>query len=113
MFVNDLGKNMHTQRCTLLEDTISKGEPFCKITPGIKKAIEDEIDKRHADLLANIQGVFDIVIDDFDSLFVVDEEPNLQRDQFRQKVQQFVELAHAKMNGPVETELATAMKGSE
>ena len=104
---------MHTQRCTLMNDAMSKGEPFAGFCPGIKNSIEKEIGRRQPEVLRSVQEVFNMILEDFNSTFVVEEIPDAKRDLFRSQIQQFVDLAQAKINGPLETELGTAMKDSE
>ncbi|KAM0805279.1 hypothetical protein BDR22DRAFT_969026 [Usnea florida] len=107
------GKNLHTQRCTLLNDAMSKGVPFAGFCPGIKSSIEQEIDRRQQELLSGVQAVFNMVLEDFNSAFTVEEVPNPKRDLLRSQVQRFVEYAEARINGPLANELATAMMDSE
>lgn len=92
---------------------MSKGEPFAGLCPGIKKAIEEEIDRQQSGVLRGVQGVFNMVLEDFNSTFTVEEIPDPKRDLLRSQVQQFVDHAQAKINGPLATELATAMADSE
>ena len=103
---------MHTQRCTLLKDAMSKGQPFV-FGPGIKKSVEEELDRRQPRILSGVQGIFDMVLADFNSTFIVEETPDPKRDLLRSQIQQFVDHARAKINGPLATELATAMADSE
>lgn len=105
-------KNLHTARCTLLEDAISKGEQFSKINPGIKNAIENELETQQPKLVENVQEIFHKVTQDFDSMFVVEELPNPKRDALRLKVQRFVSHAKAQNDGPIEVEFAKATKDS-
>lgn len=92
---------------------MSKGEPFASFYPGIKKSIEEEIDRRQPGFLSGVQGVFNMVLDDFNSTFTVEEIPDPKRDLLRSQIRQFVDHAQAKINGPLATELATAMADSE
>lgn len=54
-----------------------------------------------------------MILEDFNSTFTVEEVPDPKRDLLRSQIQQFVEHAQAKINGPLATELATAMADSE
>lgn len=92
---------------------MSKGGPFAGFCPGIKKAIEEEIDRQQSVVLGGVQGVFNMVLEDFNSTFTVEEIPDPKRDLLRSQIQQFVDHAQAKINGPLATELATAMADSE
>ena len=105
-------KNLHTARCTLLEDTISKGEQFGKINPGIKKSFENGLKMQQPKLVKKVQEIFQKVTQDFDSMFVVEELPNAKRDALRLEVQRFVSHAKAKNDGPIEVEFAKATKDS-
>lgn len=105
-------KNLHTARCTLLEDAISKGEQFSNINPGIKKTVDNALEKQQPKFVDNVQKIFDKVVQDFDSMFVVEELPNPDRDVLRQEVQRFVRHANAQIDGPIEGEFAKATKDS-
>ena len=92
---------------------MSKGVPFAGFCPGIKSSIEQEIDRREPEVLSGVQAIFNMVLDDFNSAFTVEEVPDPKRDVLRSQVQRFVEHAEATINGPLATELATAMMDSE
>ena len=96
----------------MLEDAISKGEQFSKILPGIEESFENELEKQQPTLVENVQQIFHKVVQDFDSMFVVEESPNPKRDALRQEVQRFVSRAKARIDGPIELELAKATKHS-
>ena len=104
---------MHTQRSTLLNDAMSKGEPFAFFRTKIKNAIEKEIEFHQSELLRSVQRVFGMVLDDFNSTFAVEEMPDPKRDKLRSQICQFVDHAEAIINGPLAIELATAMADSE
>ena len=104
---------MHMQRCTFFKDTLSEGEPFSNISPGIKRAIEEEVDKRHVELLHNVQDTIDAVVADFDSMCIVEEAPDAKRESLRSQVREFVHRAKTKLDGPMEVEFANATKDSE
>lgn len=97
----------------LLAESISRGEPFSEITPGIKQAIEKDINERYPELIEAIHDIFDKIIEDFNSMFVVEEVPNSHRDRLRSQIRRFVEESKTKINLQVEQELAMAMKDSE
>ena len=105
-------KNLHTARCTLLEGALSKGVQFSKINPGIQRFIENALEKQQPKLVQNVQKIFDKVVQDFDSIFVVEELPNPKRDALRLEVQHFVKHANAQIDGPTEVEFAKATKDS-
>ena len=92
---------------------MSKGVPFAGFWPGIQSSIEQEIDRRQLELLSGVQAIFNMVLDDFNSTFTVEEVPDPKRDLLRSQVQRFVEHAEATVNGPLATELAIAMMDSE
>ena len=96
----------------MLEDAISKGEQFSKILPGIEESFENELEKQQPTLVENVQQIFRKVVQDFDSMFVVEELPNPKRDALRQEVQRFVSRAKARIDGRIEFELAKATKHS-
>ena len=104
---------MHTQRCTLLNDAMRKGEPFAGFRTRIKKSIEREIDKHQPRFLRGVQRVFDMILEDFKSTFNVEEIPDPKRDVLISQIQQFVDHAQAVINGPLASELATAIANSE
>ena len=92
---------------------MSKGVTFAGFCSGINSSIEQEIDRRQPEFLSRVQAVFSMVLEDFNSTFIVEEIPDPKRDLLRSQIQQFVEHAEAKINGPLATELATAMADSE
>ena len=92
---------------------MSKGVPFAGFCPGIKTSIEQEIDRLQPEVLSCVQAIFNMVLDDFNSTFTVEENPDPERDILRSRIQRFVEHAEARINGPLATELATAMMDSE
>lgn len=68
--------------------------------------------KNHEKLHRGVQAVFDSILADFDCMFVVEELPSPEREVLRQQVHDFVQIAKAKINGPVMMELATAIAES-
>ena len=54
-----------------------------------------------------------MILEDFNSTFTVEEMPDPKRDALRSQIQTFVEDARSVINGPLATELATAMADSE
>ncbi len=104
---------MHTQRSTLLNDAMSKGEPFAGLSTKIKRSIDKEINRQQRRFLKAVQRVYNMILEDFNSTFTVEEIPDPKRDLLRSQIQQFVDDAQALINGPLATELATAMADSE
>lgn len=74
--------------------------------------IENALEKQQPIFVANVQKIFDKVVQDFDLMFVVEELPNADRYMLRREVQRFVSHANAKMNGAIEAEFAKATKDS-
>ena len=107
------GKGANSNRLTLLRHTISRGAPFANMGAGVKAAIEGKIDDLRSQLLESVEKVFDMVLEDFDTMFVVEEVPNPQRDILRQQINEFVGRARAKIDGPIAQEFATAIKDSD
>lgn len=105
-------QSLHTAQCTLLENAISKDEQFSQINPGIKTSFDDALEKQQPKLIDNVQNIFNRVVPDFDSMFVVEELPNPKRDALRQEVQRFVSHARAQIDGPIEVEFAKATTDS-
>ena len=102
------GLHSHHVRLALLENAISEGEQFTKITSGIKKAIEDALHDRQLKLLHDIHRIFDGIMDDFDSMCSVEEIQNAQRDALRARTQIFVKKAKDMINGAISEALAKA-----
>ena len=103
---------MHTQRCTLLNEAVSTGKPFAGFGKEIQKSIEKEIEIFQPVLLSDVQEIFSMILEDFNSTFVVEEIPNPMRDLLRCQIRKFADEAQATINGPLQIELATAMKVS-
>ncbi len=87
------------------------GEPFAMIVTGFQKAIEDGLEKLEPKLVENVKEVFDMVLMDFDRMFVVEELPDPKRDVLKGQVKDFVCYARAKVDGQIATEYALATKG--
>ena len=81
------------------------GVPFSKLTDGIKRDLEKELDSRQQTLTRKVMDIFDEMIDDFDSRFVVKEVHNPQIDELRGKVREFTIQATAKLKGLISEQL--------
>ncbi len=95
----------------MLKDSIKRGEPFAKIMPGIERTIDDGLKKIEPELIDSVQEVFEMVITDFDRMFVVDLLPDPKRDVLKDQVKDFVCHARAKVDNKIATEYALATKG--
>ena len=96
---------------TLLKDTMERGEPFGGFIPGIKAAMKYRVEKLQPRLLKDVKSVFNGVSQNFDLLFVVEEQPNKQRDALRQRIKQYVDDANSRIYGELTREFAMATKG--
>lgn len=105
------GKYSHIRRVTLLKDTMERGEPYGKILPGIKEAIESGLEELKPGLLKAVYNVFKDVSKDFDLMFVVEALPNAQRDALRQRIMDYVYEAQKTIDGQLTQEFAKATKG--
>ena len=92
---------------------MSRGEHFAGLRAYIKDSFEKKMKKYHSDVLQGVQKVFNMIVEDFTSNFAVEETPDPKRDLLRSEIQEFVDYAQAIINGPLATELATAMADSE
>ncbi|KAL8829118.1 MAG: hypothetical protein Q9170_006308 [Blastenia crenularia] len=108
-----LGSGSHGRRVAMLQNAMHQGKPFAKMELGIKSVMESDLDERIRKLIKEVQAIFDSVLLDFDSMFVVRERPNANRDNLRNAVKDFVAKADATLNGPMEQELAKAIKDSD
>ena len=79
---------------------------------GIKHAIEGELSKRQPILLKNIQTVFDTILGNFDTTFVVEEIHDAKKDVLRLVIQEFVAFARTEINESITKEYDTAIKAS-
>ena len=102
---------MHIQRLTLLKDSMERAEPFSRFIPGIKAAIKYGVAKLQPQLLEDVKSVFEGVSNNFDLLFVVEEQPDERRDAIRQRIKQYVDDANSRINGELTREFAMATKG--
>ncbi|KAL9633273.1 MAG: hypothetical protein Q9164_004797 [Protoblastenia rupestris] len=100
-------------KCNRLKDTLSKGVPFAAIFSSVETAFEEELDTQQPRLLENVKNVFDMVLKDFDLMFVVDEIPDPQKEKLRLQINNLVEKAKAQLAGPIATEFALAAKDSD
>lgn len=91
---------------------MSQGEPFAGMEPGVKTVIESDLDGRIAKLVKEVHAMFDIVLADFDSMFIVRERPNIHKDRLRGAMRDLVHKADATQNGPMEEHLAKAISES-
>lgn len=70
------------------------------------------LEKQQLGLVQSVQKIFYKMVQDFDSMFVMEELPSPKRDTLRQEIQRFVSDAKAEINGPIEAEFAKATKRS-
>ncbi|KAL9585820.1 MAG: hypothetical protein Q9212_001298 [Teloschistes hypoglaucus] len=110
--VEESGKGSHPRRVARLHSAIKHGEPFVTMEPGVRSSIKSELDIRYGKLVKKVNTVFDVVLADFDSMFVVEERPDVARNMLRSEIRDFVKKAHDTMNGTMETELARAINES-
>lgn len=80
--------------------------------PGIKHAIEGELLKRQPIPLKNIQTVFDVILGNFDTTFVVEGIHDPKKDVLRLVIQEFVAFARTEIKGAITKEYDTATKAS-
>ena len=92
----------------LIEHAFKNGEPYAKIGDRVKDAMEAAFHHYQTALVKKVQDVFDSVVTDFDEMFVVEEIPDPKRDTLCQQIQEFVVMANARLNGPIEREFAAA-----
>lgn len=85
-----------------------RGEPFAVIEPGVKASMKSELETRHEKLVKKVHTVFDVVLADFDSTFIVEERPDEARNVLRGEIRDFVKKAEVTMNVMMEGELARA-----
>ena len=81
--------------------------------PGVKEEVEKHLDDSLGELLADVTGIFDRVIKDFDSQFTNEEIHDDRRDALQDQLRDFVSKAKPKLNGSIAGELAKAMMQSE
>ena len=99
------------RRKTLLKDSIERGEPFARILPGVQQRFEAGLAKLQPELVQSLETVFDMILSDFDLMFVVEELPDPRRDVLRGQVREFVDYARSKIDGEIATEFAHATSG--
>ena len=87
---------------------MKRGEPFAKMLPSFRKSLDDGIVKLQGGFAETVQEVFEMVLTDFDLLFVVEDIPDPQKDILREQVKEFVLLARQKIHGPITREFALA-----
>lgn len=80
---------------------------------GLKKEIEDELDSRAQKFVDKVQDVFSKVLVDFDSMFSIEERPNVERERLRGAIDDFANKADAILQGPIEEELSRAIADSD
>jgi len=97
----------------LLKDAMVRGEPFAKIMPGLQTAIETGLKMLEPELVDSVHEVFEMILLDFDRIFVVEELPNPKRDVLKGQVKDFVYHARAKIDNQIATEYAIATKGEQ
>ncbi|KAL8640970.1 MAG: hypothetical protein Q9228_002174 [Teloschistes exilis] len=106
------GKGSHPRRVAMLHSAIKKGEPFARMEPGVRSSIKSELDMRYKKFVKKVHTVFDVVLADFDSTFVVEECLDVARNGLRSEIRDFVKKAESTMNGTMATELAKAISES-
>ncbi|KAI4203912.1 MAG: hypothetical protein LQ350_001534 [Teloschistes chrysophthalmus] len=110
--VEESGKGSHPRRVARLHSAIKHGELFARMEPGVRNSIKSGLDIRYGKLVRKVHTVFDVVLADFDSTFVVEEGPDVARNELRSEIRDFVKKAEGRMNGAMETELARAINES-
>ncbi|KAL8735687.1 MAG: hypothetical protein Q9181_002750 [Wetmoreana brouardii] len=106
------GKRAYDRRVATLYSAVSKGVLFAGMEADIKTAMKIYLSQRMEKLVKKAQNVFDVVLSDFDSMFVVEERPDIDRNSLRTEIQGFVKKAEATMQGVMEEELARAISES-
>lgn len=106
-----LGKGKRIAQVTLLEHAMKVGGPYNLIGAKVKEAFDQEVTRRYPKLLKRTQNIFEAVLKDFDSMFVIEEFPSPQRDVLRRRIQEFVTQANVTINGPITIEFARMTSG--
>ncbi|KAI4253029.1 MAG: hypothetical protein LQ352_003952 [Teloschistes flavicans] len=106
--VEESGKGSSPRRVAKLRTAMMRGEPFAVIEPGVKASMKSELETRHEKLVKKVHTVFDVVLADFDSTFIVEERPDEARNVLRGEIRDFVKKAEVTMNVMMEGELARA-----
>ncbi|KAL8690304.1 MAG: hypothetical protein Q9218_004224 [Villophora microphyllina] len=89
----EFGRGSYARRKALLQYVFSQGEPFAGMEPGIKTAIESDLDARIEKLVGKVHTILDVLLSDFDSMFAVEERPNIHKKRLRAKIRAFVAQA--------------------
>ena len=96
-------------RKAVFRDAIGRGEPFEKFIPGITEAFDSVLDERKAEMITQVQEIFDLILKDFDNMFVVEEVDDPMMNELRQQIKDFVLKANQRIHGEMDRELAIAM----
>lgn len=95
-------------RKAVFRDAIGRGEPFEKFIPGITEAFDSALNKLEAEMITKVQEIFDLILKDFDNMFVV-KEVDPMMNELRQQIKDFVLKANQRIHGEMDKELAIAM----
>ncbi|KAL8700472.1 MAG: hypothetical protein Q9201_005433 [Fulgogasparrea decipioides] len=105
----EAGKGSHAKRCRRLQDALSEGKPFGGMEARVKAAIEGHLDSQIKKLARKVRILFDVVVSDFDGMFMEQERPDAGRDTLRAKVRAYMHKAEATVHGPMAEGLARAI----
>jgi len=96
-------------RKAVFQDAIGRGEPFGRFDLGITEVFDSALDERRAEMITQVQEVFDLILKDFDNMFVVKEVDDPMVNELRQQIKDFVLKANERIHGEMDRELAIAM----
>lgn len=105
----EIGPGSTKARKAVFQHAIGRGEPFAWFIPGIQEAFNSALDEWKAEVIAQVQEVFDLILKDFDNMFVVKEVDDPMMNELRQKIKDYVLKANKRIHGEMHRELAIAM----
>ncbi len=93
----------------MIDSELASRRPFEKIHEEVKKAFEKDLAVRKKRLVKSIEAIFNMILRDFDSQFVVVENNDPSIKELQKTLREFATEANAKINGSIQLDLARAM----
>ena len=80
-----IGPQSGTRRRNIFEYSIHKGVPFSKFLSGVTEAFNSALDERKTQIADEVNEIYDMILKDFDLIFVVKEIDDPMMDELRHK----------------------------
>ena len=105
--------NGFTKDCRkIIERVVTNGSPYEAIVAGVKEDSSMAVEELKEKLKPDLQSIYEDLIADFDSMFVVEEETNEDRDVLVSNITGFIESTRPHLDGPLRDKLRRIIQES-